>query len=73
MGWFKDFWDAGPFSGPGTPFDGGGKYTEKDAARERGISVKEVRQTWHQAREDAGMGELPNRVPDDKCNYGHKD
>lgn len=48
------------------------KYSEKDAAKDTKSSVREVSKSWHQAREDAGAEELPNRVPDDQCNYGHK-
>lgn len=50
----------------------GGKYTEKDVAKDTDSSLKDVKEAHHQAREDAGMGELPNRAPDDQCNYGHK-
>lgn len=32
---------------------GKGKYTEKDAARDTGVSEKEVNRAWHQARDDA--------------------
>lgn len=33
---------------------GGGRtaYTEKDAARDTGSSIKDVNRTWHQARDD---------------------
>jgi len=29
------------------------KYTEKDAAKETKVSIKEVKRAWHQARNDA--------------------
>ncbi len=38
------------------------KYTEKDAAKDTDVSIKEAHETWHQAREDAQKsGELPER------------
>lgn len=38
------------------------KYTEHDAAKDTGASLKEVAETWHQARDDAQKaGELPER------------
>jgi len=38
------------------------KYSEKDAAKDTGTNVKDVRKTWHQAREDARKsGELNDR------------
>ncbi len=37
-------------------------YTPSDAAQDTGVSEKEVREAWHQAREDAQRaGELPER------------
>jgi hypothetical protein len=38
-------------------------YTPKDAAKDTDSTIKEVRETWHQAREDAqNSGELPERA-----------
>ena len=39
------------------------KYTEKNAAKDTGVSLKEVSKAWHQARVDAQRaGELPERA-----------
>ena len=40
-----------------------GGYGKEDAAKDTNVSVKEVSETWHQAREDAQKsGELPERA-----------
>jgi len=39
-----------------------GGYGKEDAAKETGVSGKELGRTWHQAREDAASsGHLPER------------
>ncbi|CAE7270685.1 unnamed protein product [Symbiodinium microadriaticum] len=39
------------------------QYTKKDAAKDTGVSLKEVSKAWHQARDDAQKaGELPERA-----------
>ncbi len=43
------------------------KYTEKDAAKDTGSSVKDVNHAWHAARDDAqDSGELSEREPVDQ-------
>ena len=42
-----------------------GKYTEKDAAKDTDSSVKEVKESWHQARDDAAE-EGGHGVPEDR-------
>lgn len=41
------------------------KYTEKDAAKDTGTSVKEVSSNWHKAKDDAA-GEPGWKVPQDR-------
>lgn len=42
------------------------RYTEKDAAKDTGVSIKEVNETWHQARDDARESkEIPSK-PDNE-------
>ena len=47
-------------------------YNEKDAAKDTGVSVKEVNQAWHDARDDAmKSGEL-NERKENKQNQANK-
>lgn len=45
----------------------GGGYSEKDAAKDTGVSTKEAVGAWHQARDDA-EGEPGWAVPKDRHN-----
>ena len=47
------------------------KYTEKDAAKETGDSVKQVNRTWHGARDDAAKSGGEG-VPADRHSGGDK-
>ncbi len=39
------------------------EYDKPDAAKDTGVSIKEVAETWHQAKDDAQRaGELPERA-----------
>lgn len=47
----------------------GNKYTEKDAAKDTRVSIKEVNEAWHSARDDAaedGKWGVPEDRHEDK-------
>jgi len=48
MGWLSDLFGSGV---------GSGEYTEKDAAKDTGSTVKEVKAAYHEAHTDSGVRE----------------